>query len=1721
MDEPGTMSLSELSTWSALCKDCRNRNVAEGNVAKRGGDARRQEEFEYSEDHARRQHERGQSRSDRCPECRRRHRKEISAFPVAYIDITAIGEAADSADDPERGPTGPLGGLGPLPRVHRKRTEQVDLQQFELGLTDAHLLSLLELMAENQVVILQAGTGTGKSTLVPFRLMNPPEGARFRPLDSGPIVITEPRVRATRDVAAFVGEAMCFGHDPKTCRRHIGPGYPVGFQCEGQKVWDEACNLIYATDGTVINWLVNGDLARFSVIVVDEAHERSGNIDNILTILAAQLPRYPHLRVIIASATIDQGYFSSYFSMVPTVSVAAFQVDAPKTIGYGVPLFDDLAIDEGVLADGMHFGDEDSGFALPGWPDGPNAEEAGGSLRAITRDKLVGLRRKAPNWPQQVEQTAADLALDLLRDTDEGGILIFLPTFNSIQAARAEINARLEGEDWGESVDVYWLMRATPHDEQDRAVGAVPPGRRKVVIASNIAETSLTIIDLRYVIDAGLVQQSRWDPDFAVSYGSCVPHSQSGVRQRWGRVGRKTHGWVFPLYSHEQFQAMPRDTPAGSTQMNLESTILKLFAAGEDPRKVAFPADFVSDDVSRDAQGQEVAAGFTRERERALAALGASGALNVERDGLSRMGSELARSRLPAAEATALMFADRLACVPEVATAIVALSKAFAEMGGIFASDRQWPDEWAVHARRCHEAFAEGCEDDLELIVRVFAEWRAQKDPERWAEQWWIDLGALKAIRKDAGKLIESLAPGMSHEADRPLDPRLLERARAAISRALPSYRYVRRYSEGARPVWDATLPGQSAVAVHELHLVPPPDDVIALGRRRPPSRGWVSPVGQAFGLVAVRVWAIEAAPDELDLIARAIAEARPVPTDHLQVVRQQFPVGALLRFDDWSLMSTLAVEKISDGMRRPRPAPVLVPRVENARSGATVVFSTSTVTSESESEPGAGATADETGQDDPAVAFEASAEDAIEGDLGFDSEDESAPAFEIPEEELRLLPVPIQELENPDAETFDHAESEVEDLESPRPLVAFAIEGGLLAPGVIALARVIGYDRTDEGVTVRVIAVPEKDRQLEPGESLRVAVAMRSRTHQEVGSLLRRLDVDGNVEGEEMAYFDSLLDGAVAPDAEALPLGAEFDAVAVPGKRRGEGVGPNLVSMAYSELLGGRNPNSLIQAEAKLTTRTHRNWRGEDSVLARIQLPGGARPGILVPRSKIVDAGIAIEDGARIKLGVGFDLRARKTGSWREDDIAVLVDRFPDLFSTGNGRKLRFESRKPLSDAHRDQLIAFGEGDVSAEANAWLLWQTSRRFRVLSVQSLADAEVPPVLRGKLTDVMLTRFRKEFQVGIVRTDRGAKLRLSGSTDAVEKAFAAINDGLSETRTGFQIPQTGDHPPSMRDITAVLAEADPSLDPARIGSWVNGWKVWLARWYRDTGLVEAALRRRFDGTTRVLTFDEERGFFAFQKKERWEQISLGLAVSRSVATAKSQWTIRASNAATLDDLVGRFRAVASAVPFTEEPDRHAEVTRIERTTEVSVRVDYTTPRQSMAMRAPFFVVIEDGPRLLVEEPVPNSFVARDPYDGAAWSSLGGDGGRLYFDDFQFLRPEGEAPVSLIVQRANTSLRAVAIPLDAAPRSSVKVVGSGHSFVLNTDTEGATVERDALEAANPAAESWAANIERRHDRVSISVGDYAADLAPVAGRPHEFRGTERHGGSSRVADVWWWG
>ena len=148
--------------------------------------------------------------------------------------------------------------------------------------------------------------------------------------DLGPIIVTEPRVQAAVGVATFVGGTMSGAGG-------VGPGFPVGYQVSGDRNHDEACELIYVTDGTMINWLREGRLSRIGTVIVDEAHERSTNIDFIMGYLKQELAKYPHLRVIITSATFNTDFYQEYFGGPDVASV--MDVPAEKTFGYGMPLF--------------------------------------------------------------------------------------------------------------------------------------------------------------------------------------------------------------------------------------------------------------------------------------------------------------------------------------------------------------------------------------------------------------------------------------------------------------------------------------------------------------------------------------------------------------------------------------------------------------------------------------------------------------------------------------------------------------------------------------------------------------------------------------------------------------------------------------------------------------------------------------------------------------------------------------------------------------------------------------------------------------------------------------------------------------------------------------------------------------------------------------------------------------------------------------------------------------------------------------------------------------------------------------------------------------------------------------------------------------------------------------------------------------------------------------
>ncbi len=901
--EPGEWATS---LWQSECKDCR----AERDAARRHRDANNTagaaKQFEYSSRWANRKLDRGESRSDRCERCRRAHTEAIQALAVPYVDLRVIGEVPDPAR-----PTGPLGGLGPLPVVHRERNFAVGSARFGFGMGDAEIIRLLDGLTQKRVAVVVAGTGTGKSTFMPFRLMTPPPHAPLRLTDFGPIVVTEPRRAAAIGVARYVGEELCLGHDSRSCNRHVGPGFPVGYQVSGEKCWDGACDLIYATDGSVINWIRDGQLARIGTVIVDEAHERSENIDIVLTQLREQLRQHEHLRVIITSATLDEAFFVSFFG---EENVFRLSVPAKKSFGYGVPLFIGAKIDAKTIRDGMSIPTAPSPIAFPGWalegPVGPDGNPE--DLRETTQN-LEKLRcvDEIPisEWARgdRMAQAVVSQVVKIAKETDHGDILAFLPTNRVIGWTVNQIEDRLAGLPF----DVYPLLSTTSKSITEKALAArTPDQRRKIVVSSNLAETSLTVKGVRYVVDSGLICEEEWDPKIASGSFPTKPHSQSGLRQRWGRVGRDAPGWVFPLYTAEQFCSLPRNTPPESTRTNLEQFYMKLVAAGADLADAVVPGNFVASDDALDEDGRNHLAVFESESQRVRRVLQLTGALDADGD-LTSFGRELERYPGDGADALALMLADQLACVHEVALALTVLGTG--QLVGsrdecVLQWRKDWPAAWRVRAAQCHRGLALGCLDDLDVLLRVFSLWQRTAPDERstWCRLWWVNEPALKAGWESVMSTVDMLSAAMKSDAERPIEPSLAIRARAVLSHCMVSARYRR----AAGDVYRAELGDEAENALLGFgRLVEPLDRILAFHRFRPEGVGDEDREPYISHTVAMLDWAEYAGndPDALsfELIRKIVSQSERsaqaqslTPADRARSIASlltAFPVGLVV----------------------------------------------------------------------------------------------------------------------------------------------------------------------------------------------------------------------------------------------------------------------------------------------------------------------------------------------------------------------------------------------------------------------------------------------------------------------------------------------------------------------------------------------------------------------------------------------------------------------------------------------------------------------------------------------------------------------------------------------------------------------------------------------------------------------------------------------------------
>uniref|UniRef100_UPI00037810A7 ATP-dependent RNA helicase HrpA n=1 Tax=Arthrobacter sp. M2012083 TaxID=1197706 RepID=UPI00037810A7 len=471
---------------------------------------------------------------------------------------------------------------------------------------------LMAAIAANQVTIIAGETGSGKTTQIPKMCLELGLG------DKGLIGHTQPRRLAARTVAERIASEL-----------DVEIGQEVGFQVRFTGEVSASTKIKLMTDGILLAEIQRDKLLRkYSTIIIDEAHERSLNIDFILGYLKRILPQRPDLKVIITSATIDPQRFAKHFGSeedpAPIIEVSGRTY--PVEIRYR-PLSQPAGGDEDTSDDEL--------------------EEDRDPLDAVC-DAVDELAKEAP-----------------------GDILIFFSGEREIRDAAEAINGRIQTNRRLAGTEVLPLFARLSLQEQHRVFN--PGGKRRIILATNVAETSLTVPGIKYVIDTGTARISRYSHRTKVQRLPIERVSQASANQRSGRCGRVSEGIAIRLYSEEDFESRPLFTDPEILRTNLAAVILQMTAMGvaRGPKDVEnFP--FVEPPDSR-----AINDGVTLLRE--LGALtspksGNAGGNGRTGSGLTAVGQKLAQLPVDPRLGRMIVEAGKRGCVREVMILAAALT---------------------------------------------------------------------------------------------------------------------------------------------------------------------------------------------------------------------------------------------------------------------------------------------------------------------------------------------------------------------------------------------------------------------------------------------------------------------------------------------------------------------------------------------------------------------------------------------------------------------------------------------------------------------------------------------------------------------------------------------------------------------------------------------------------------------------------------------------------------------------------------------------------------------------------------------------------------------------------------------------------------------------------------------------------------------------------------
>ncbi len=495
----------------------------------------------------------------------------------------------------------------------------------------------------NQVIIVCGDTGSGKTTQLPKACLQAGRG------QAGLIGHAQPRRIAARAVAARLADEL-----------GVAPGTTVGFKIRLAESGNDDSLIRVMTDGILLAE-IQGDpeLLRYDTIIIDEAHERSLNIDFLLGYLKRLLPRRPDLRVIITSATIDPQGFSRFFDAAPVIEVS----------GRSYPIetrFRPLGADE----------DDDLDPGL------------------------------IPGIAAALDELASDSAT-------RGDVLVFLPGEREIRDTAEYLSGR------SQALEILPLYSRLGWAEQQKifARGA----RRRVVLTTNVAETSITVPGITAVIDSGLARIGRYSPRSKILRLPIEPISQASAEQRKGRCGRVGPGVCIRLYAEEDFNNREAFTPPEVLRTNLARVILQMEVLGLGALE-EFP--FLDPPDHR-----LISDGY-----RLLVELEA---LDEDRR-LTALGRNMARLPVDPRLARMLTEAPRHAALAEMLTLVAFLS---------IQDPRERPAGMQQAADEKHAQFADA-RSDYNTLLKLWAAWReTRKDKSSNQARRWCREQFLSALR--------------------------------------------------------------------------------------------------------------------------------------------------------------------------------------------------------------------------------------------------------------------------------------------------------------------------------------------------------------------------------------------------------------------------------------------------------------------------------------------------------------------------------------------------------------------------------------------------------------------------------------------------------------------------------------------------------------------------------------------------------------------------------------------------------------------------------------------------------------------------------------------------------------------------------------------------------------------------------------------------------------